>query len=101
MRPKSRPTSVSHNRISQVGAEGRRHLTVAARLAAWAVARDIRVDATRLTTSQSDSIADAALAAGIDRLDAWEAWGKRARKKRVLDRRWWQEWDWGRWPWSR
>jgi hypothetical protein len=90
MRPKSRPTSVTQNRISAVGQEGRRHLGVAARLAAWAVARDLRVDATRLTVAQSDAIADAALAAGLDRLAFWEAGC-------VVRRRW----DWRRWPWSR
>jgi hypothetical protein len=92
---------VSHNRISAVGPEGHRHLQVAARLAGWAVARDLRVDATRLTVAQADAIADAALAAGLDRLALWEAWGKDARRKRLAELRWWQGWDWGCWPWSR
>lgn len=74
---------------------------MAGRMAGWAVARDLRVDATRLTVAQSDAIADAALAAGIDRLAAWESWGRKARTVRRAGRSWWQEWDWGRWPWSR
>lgn len=92
MRPKSRPVSVSQNRISVVGPEAGRLLAVQARLAAWAVVRDIRVDSTRLTTSQSDSIANAALAAGLDKLAAWEAQRAAARGRR---------WDWRRWPWTR
>lgn len=100
VRPKSRPTSVTQNRISAVSRAGRDHLTTAARLAAWSVARDIRVDATRLTTTQSDSIADVALAAGLDRLAFWEAAGKRARLERLRSSRWWQRLDWRRWPWS-
>lgn len=83
-------SSVTRNQISQVGPEGRRHLFVAGRLAGWAVARELRVDATRLTVAQADAIADAVLAAGLDRLAFWESHKEKPRR-----------WNWRKWPWTR